>query len=91
MLPPAPLTSNQHNLMVFLGSIYYRRLGDYRSNHIPYPNCFQDERVTGQDGPLIRFRNRLKEIEGIIEERNKTRDEPYTFLLPGNIPNSINI
>lgn len=91
MLPSLPLGIEQINLLSVLGSIYYRRLGDYRSNYFPYPQWFEDSNITGSDGPLARFKNALLEVEATITARNLRRPAPYPYLLPSQIAQSITI
>jgi arachidonate 15-lipoxygenase len=81
---------DQLNIMYLLGSVHYRALGDYRSNHFPYRRWFEDDAITKKDGPLDQFLEALKEVENSINVRNTTRIT-YEFLLPSKIPNSINI
>ena len=90
MMPPLKYGMDQLNIMYALGSVYYRALGDYRSNHFPYRHWFEDDSIIKKDGPLDQFRKALKEVENTINVRNTTRIS-YEFLLPSKIPNSINI
>jgi arachidonate 15-lipoxygenase len=90
MMPPLKYGMDQLNIMYLLGSVHYRALGDYRSNHFPYRHWFEDDAITKKDGPLDQFLEALKEVENSINVRNTTRI-PYEFLLPSKIPNSINI
>ena len=69
------------DILYFLGSVYYTRLGDYGDGYFTEP-VIQDH--------LANFKQELLEIEEEINERNKTRT-PYEFLLPSRIPQSINI
>jgi arachidonate 15-lipoxygenase len=82
MLPPLDLAREQLELTAALGSVFYTRLGRYPGAH------FRDTRVAA---PLSRFRRRLGRIESKIAARNRTRPEPYPYLLPSKIPQSINI
>ncbi|WP_394781348.1 lipoxygenase family protein [Undibacterium sp.] len=91
MLPSLPLAIEQINLLSVLGSIYYRRLGDYRSNYFPYPEWFEDHNITGSDGPLARFKSALQGVEATISARNLRRPAPYPYLLPTQIAQSITI
>lgn len=91
LLPPIQLAQEQLQTLWLLGSIYYRPLGDYRTNHIPYLHWFEDSRITADGGPLARFQARLEAIETTIHARNRERAEPYEYLLPSKIPQSINI
>jgi arachidonate 15-lipoxygenase len=70
--------------------VYYRAIGDYRSNYFPYRHWFEDDSIIKKDGPLDQFLKTLKEVENTINVRNTTRIS-YEFLLPSKIPNSINI
>jgi arachidonate 15-lipoxygenase len=90
MMPPLKYGMDQLNIMYLLGSVHYRALGDYRSNHFPYRRWFEDDAITKKDGPLDQFLEALKEVENSINVRNTTRIT-YEFLLPSKIPNSINI
>jgi arachidonate 15-lipoxygenase len=90
MFPPTNLALEQLNVLYLLGSVHFRALGDYRSNHFPYLPWFEDHAITRTDGPLDRFQRALREVQARIEARNTLRP-PYPFLLPNGIPNSINI
>ena len=90
MLPPLPEALQQVSLLQLLGGVYYRRLGEYKNNKFPYCAWFGDKTITKKGGPLDQFNQALSKVESTINERNKSRDE-YTFLLPSNIPPSINI
>jgi arachidonate 15-lipoxygenase len=74
-----------------LGSVYYRRLGEYRTNTFPYPSTLTDPRVVAANGPLQRFQAALERVEQVIGTRNAERTHPYEFLLPSKIPASTNI
>lgn len=89
MMPPIDVAMDQLNILYLLGSVYYRRLGEYKSNHFPYLNWFRDKKV---EAPLARFNAELEKIEGEITLRNQLREpNPYPYLLPSQIPPSINI
>ena len=90
MMPPLKYGMDQLNIMYLIGSVHYRALGDYRSNHFPYRQWFEDDAIIKKDGPLNQFLKALKEVENTINVRNATRIT-YEFLLPSKIPNSINI
>ncbi|KAA0021344.1 lipoxygenase family protein [Antrihabitans cavernicola] len=91
MLPGMFSAVAQFTFLHQLATVYYRPLGDYRTNAFPFPTPFSDPRVFGPDGPLTKFRNRLDQIEAEINEANRSRFQPYEFLLPKNIPTSTNI
>ena len=90
MLAPMPQSLEQLSLLHLLGSVYYRQLGEYRSNHFPYLAWFEDDKITDSGGPLDRFNEALEKVETTIKERNANRPE-YSYLLPSKIPPSINI
>jgi arachidonate 15-lipoxygenase len=90
MLSPLNYAMEQLNVLYLLGSVHFRALGDYRSNHIPYLDWFEDRAITRSGGPLDRFQKSLRDVQTQIEARNTTRIS-YSFLLPNGIPNSINI
>ncbi len=77
-------------MLQILGGVYYRQLGEYRTNNFPYLDWFEDDRITDEGGPLSQFQATLEEIEKAIHIQNETRQE-YSFLLPSKIPPSINI
>ncbi len=91
MLPSVFSSLAQFYFLNVLGSVYYRPLGDYRTNEFPYWPAITDPRVAGRNGPLARFQDALKRAESEIENRNKSRSQPYEYLLPSNIPTSTNI
>ncbi|MEM7701944.1 MAG: lipoxygenase family protein [Pseudomonadota bacterium] len=91
MMPPEPLALEQLSVLYLLGSIYYRPLGTYLSPQFPYPEWFQDTKITGQNGPLARFNAALEGVEQTIAARNANRAKPYPYLLPSLIPSSTNI
>lgn len=84
------IAQEQLNLFHALGSVYYGKLGNYRQHKLPYAPLLNDPRITQSNGPLEQFLQDLQQIEQTIQERNQTR-VPYTYLLPSNIPASINI
>lgn len=79
----APVSDAQSTVLILylLGSVHHTQLGQYDGGQ------FDDERVAA---PLNRFHADLQEIEASITKRNGHRT-PYEFLLPSNIPQSINI
>ena len=81
LLPPLDVAVSQMNILYFLSSVYFTRLGDYGDNYFTDPIIQKH---------LATFQQELLEIEAQINERNKTRT-PYEFLLPSKIPQSINI
>jgi arachidonate 15-lipoxygenase len=90
MFPRTNLALEQLNVLYLLGSVHFRALGDYRSNHFPYLPWFEDQAIVKSGGPLDRFQQSLRDVQTTIEARNTERP-PYPFLLPNGIPNSINI
>ena len=82
MLPPKTAALTQQAILYLLGSIHYTTLGEYPRRH------FHDHRVAA---PLKAFGARLRTIGDRIKLENRGRRQPYTTLLPGSIPQSINI
>lgn len=81
-LPPIEQAQRQFEASYLMGSVRYSTLGQYP------PSCFSDERVR----PLLAdFRASLDRVEAEIGARNLGRKEPYPFLRPSVIPQSINI
>ncbi|MBN8485814.1 MAG: arachidonate 15-lipoxygenase [Sphingomonadales bacterium] len=90
-MPPANLALKQLEVLHLLGSLHYRPLGTYLSRDFPYPAWFTDPAVTGPEGPLPRFQAALFKVEERIAARNAARRNAYPYLLPSQIPTSINI
>jgi len=84
-LPPLDRAADQINLLYLLGSIYYTKLGDYTSSDFNSSPRVQEA--------LQNFQNELKDVEQKIRERNQHSDRllAYEYLLPSQIPQSINI
>ena len=87
LLPPIEQAQSQLDLTYVLGSVHYTQLGHYQKNH------FKDHRV---QTALKQFKDNLKDIGDKIKQRNQnySRQEyplPYKYLIPGKIPQSINI
>jgi arachidonate 15-lipoxygenase len=85
MLPPLYHAQYQANLGMLLGSVHYTQLGRYPLGLLG--GLAQDHRLIPH---LVALRRRLRKVEKIIQRRNEAR-EPYPFLLPSKIPQSINI
>lgn len=81
LLPPMSQAQEQLKLCHLLGSAYFTQLGQYEERQ------FTDAKV---QAPLKAFQSRLEEIEKIISDRNRDRPD-YQYLLPSQIPQSINI
>lgn len=90
-MPPMSLGLLQLSSLELLGSVYYRPLGDYRTNRFPYKSWFQDPAIIGDEGPLARFQAGLRAVESRIIARNQRRMHPYVYLQPSQIPTSTNI
>jgi len=90
-MPPMSLGLLQLSSLELLGSVYYRPLGDYRTNRFPYQSWFRDPAITGDEGPLARFQAGLRAVESRIIARNQRRMHPYAYLQPSQIPTSTNI
>jgi len=82
MLPSVDRAQSQIEVVGLLGSVYYTQLGQYNKGH------FKDAKVKSY---LDQFQNQLRDIEIEISKKNFSRLMPYKFLLPSQIPQSINI
>lgn len=80
-LPPLRQALTQLNITYLLGNVHDTQLGQYGDDYFDDP---------GVRGALDAFHARLEAITAIIEERNLSRPR-YTYLLPKEIPQSINI
>lgn len=81
-LPSLEKAGEQIKLCYLLGSVHYTQLGGYSKKQ------FTDSKV---NAALGKFQNRLKDIEKEITKKNSSRVMPDKFLLPSQIPQSINI
>ncbi|CAM3753662.1 lipoxygenase family protein [Tsukamurella strandjordii] len=88
MMPTFLTALAQMYFFNLLGTVYYRRLGDYRTNVFPHPEALVDPRIRG---PLKDFKSNLAKAEAVITTRNSRRKWPYPYLMPSNIPMSTNI
>lgn len=91
MMPPLDLAMQQLNTLFALGGVYFTKLGDYKAAGFPYDDWFADPAIVRDGGPLERFRNALREVEAAIDRDSKERPLAYPYLLPSQIPESINI
>ncbi|MGV2338855.1 MAG UNVERIFIED_CONTAM: hypothetical protein LVR18_34170 [Planctomycetaceae bacterium] len=82
MLPTLDMAELQLEVCDLLGSVHYTQLGQYANGH------FADPRVAAS---LQQFQQSLADVGRQIEIRNRSRKRPYRTLLPGSIPQSINI
>jgi len=84
-LPPLDVARSQLNLTYILGSVYYTQLGHYTDD-------FQQGLSEQQKTALDDFQFVLDHIKKEIEKRNHQHSEfAYEFLIPSQIPQSINI
>ncbi|MBD2677210.1 MULTISPECIES: lipoxygenase family protein [Nostoc] len=83
MLPSIEQARTQLKVTYLLGSVYYTQLGQYSNSYFKSKPQISSALAT--------FQNQLKGIEKEITQRNRTRIMPYKFLLPSQIPQSINI
>ncbi|MFN6562361.1 MAG: lipoxygenase family protein [Nostoc sp. ChiSLP01] len=83
MLPPIDQAKTQLKVTYLLGSVYHTQLGQYSNSYFKSKPQISSALAT--------FQNQLKGIEKEITQRNRTRIMPYKFLLPSQIPQSINI
>ncbi|MEH1821135.1 MAG: lipoxygenase family protein [Nostoc sp.] len=83
ILPPLDQAKTQLKLTYLLGSVYYTQLGQYSNSYF--------KSKPELSSALLAFQNELKGIEQEINQKNSKRIMPYKFLLPSQIPQSINI
>ncbi|MDZ8189981.1 MAG: lipoxygenase family protein [Nostoc sp. ChiSLP02] len=83
MLPSIEQARTQLKVTYLLGSVYYTQLGQYSNSYFKSKPQISSALQT--------FQNQLKAIEKEITQRNCKRIMPYKFLLPSQIPQSINI
>lgn len=83
ILPPIEQAKTQLKVTYLLGSVYYTQLGQYSNSYF--------KSKPQLSSALLTFQNELKAIEKEINQKNRTRIMPYKFLLPSQIPQSINI
>ncbi len=84
-LPSLTQAQNQINTLYLLGSVHHTNLGNYYASAFP-----EDDRLKIA---LNKFKESLSAAAATINERNRSSERlmPYEFLLPANIPQSINI
>ncbi|MFY0568495.1 lipoxygenase family protein [Archangium lansingense] len=80
--PPLDMAAQQLDFLTLLGSLHHTKLGDYPLL------WFKDLRV---HAALKQFQEELARIGDTIQQRNTSRYEPYPYLVPSAIPQSINI
>ena len=86
LLPHREIAQLQLSITKLLGMIHHTQLGHYPARKRVF-DWFPERAVAAHaEG----FRAALGEVEATINTRNQTR-EPYTYLLPSLIPQSINI
>ncbi|MBE9034918.1 hypothetical protein IQ246_07210 [aff. Roholtiella sp. LEGE 12411] len=87
-LPPLFQAQGQIVLLYLLGSVYYTNLGNYSTSAFP-----KDEKGQQVQSALNKFHQNLQQVTSKINQRNRESDRliAYEFLLPKNIPQSVNI
>lgn len=88
-LPGLPRSAQKIAIYTLLGGLYNGHLGEYvTKDGIEIFNQSNSPQIYKH---LVKFRDTLQDITKIIEKRNGNRPYPYTYLIPKNIPASINI
>ncbi len=84
-LPSLSQALEQINTLYLLGSVNYTKLGNYYASAFPENEQLQ--------AALKKFQENLSKAATTINDRNRSSERlmPYEFLLPENIPQSINI
>jgi arachidonate 15-lipoxygenase len=91
LLPPIKQAQGQLDLTLLLGSVYYTQLGNYGENS-PVTSNTSPDKATFLQTSLKNFQTELLRIGQTIIDRNKAQPEKsYEFLIPSEIPQSINI
>ncbi len=67
------------------------QIGNYRFDKFGYYDAYRLGRVPEAQPAITKLHADLDSIDATIRTRNQDRDQPYTYLLPQNVPNSINI
>ncbi|MBU7583117.1 MAG: lipoxygenase [Nostoc sp. TH1S01] len=87
LLPPLERAELQIQVLYLLGSVYYTKLGDYSSSFL---QSFEKNKEQVKIA-LNKFQVNLDDIKTKILEADSHRLVSYRYLLPENIPQSINI
>lgn len=88
LMPFKSVALEQISILFLLGSVYYNRLGLYKSASFPFFGTLERK----AEEALKKFNDELEAIETLINQRNTQRGfYDYEFLLPSKIPASINI
>ena len=82
-IAPVHVAIEQVGVMEALGSIYYTQIGKYRRNELPKDAVVQ--------AALKKYQKKLKDIDRVINERERYEILKYDYLRPKNVPQSINI
>lgn len=84
-LPSLSQAQSQIDTLYLLGSVHHTNLGNYAASAFPENDQLQ--------AALKKFQDNLNKATGIINQRNQSPERlmAYEFLLPANIPQSINI
>ncbi len=87
-LPSLSQAQSQIDTLYLLGSVHHTNLGNYAASAFPENDQLQ--------AALKTFQDNLNKATDIINQRNQRNQSPerlmpYEFLLPANIPQSINI
>lgn len=90
MLPTLEKAELHAEFLYLLGTLYYSRLGQYRSPDWPNEIGFRDPVVL--EDLLPAFQRDLDGVEAAIDADNRdSRKVPYEHLRPSRIPQSINV
>jgi len=67
------------------------QIANYRFDRFGHYDHYRLGRVKEAAQAIATLQASLDQITATITARNQTRPRPYTYLLPKNVPNSINI
>ncbi|MGB1013062.1 MAG: lipoxygenase family protein, partial [Nannocystaceae bacterium] len=90
-LPPGQLLDSLPPIERAAEQFQTNQIANYRFDRFGHYDHYRLGRVRSATQIIADFQAGLQNIEVTITARNQTRARPYTYLLPTNVPNSINI
>jgi len=90
-LPPQQLLESLPPIDRAAEQFQTNQIGNYRFDRFGHYEHYRLGRVQEAAQAIAKLQAGLDQITATITSRNQTRPHPYTYLLPKNVPNSINI
>ncbi len=90
-LPPQQLLDSLPPIERAAEQFQTNQIGNYRFDKFGHYQAYRLGRVQEAKPAIDALHRGLDQIDATIRTRNRTRERPYTYLLPQNVPNSINI